>query len=94
MVLIGLLLLLLVDVWEGPKVGMAVIALGLSAIVFSLYHPQVWAGATMTSQLLWRPFLFRALAGGYLSGVFLLRGYGITVGAHVVYNVYIVLALS
>ena len=94
LVLIGLLLLLLVDVWEGSKIGMAAIAIGLTAIIFSLYHPQVWAGATMRSQLLWEPFLFRVWAGGYLGMVFLMRGYGITVGAHIAYNVYAVLALG
>ena len=94
LVLIGLLLLLLVDAWRGPKPAMAIIVLSLTAVVFSLYHPQVWAGPTLRSGLLWRPFLFRALAGGYLGGVFLLRGYGITVGAHIVYNVYAVLVLG
>ena len=94
LVLIGLLLLLLVDVWEGPKVGMAAIALGLAAVIFSFYHPQVWAGDTMKSRLLWGPFFFRTWAGGYLGMVFLMRGYGITVGAHIAYNVYAVLALG
>ncbi len=94
LVLMSLLLLLLVDVWKKPKAAMAVIAMSLTGIVFSLYHPQVWAGgAAFDGPLRWGSFLFHALAGAYLGGVFLMRGYGITVGAHVVYNVYTVLML-
>jgi len=95
LVLMGLTLLLFVDILELPKKYVAPIMLVAAAVAFSLYHPQVWADGTLfKSRLLWGPFIFRALAGLYLGGLFLLRGFGVVVGAHTFYNVYVVLALS
>lgn len=95
LVLMGITLLLFVDILELPKKYVAPIMLVAAAIAFSLYHPQVWEDGTLfKSRLLWGPFIFRALAGLYLGGLFLLRGFGVVVGAHTFYNVYVVLVLS
>jgi hypothetical protein len=87
LLLIELIVLMCVDVLALPKRSVGAAAVATSAVIFSLYHPDVWADQTFFgSPLLWRPFLFRALAGAYLSGVYLLRGFGIGVGTHVGYN--------
>lgn len=55
----------------------------LSAAAFSAYH--YWSAEATPFN--WRDFLFRASAGVYLGVVFICRGFGITVGAHVVYDI-------
>jgi len=94
LVLIELLVLLLVDVLNGPKTAMTVAAAVVSAVAFSLYHPQAWQDGHFGSALLWGPFAFRALAGGYLAAIFVLRGFGIVVGAHALYNVTVMLVFA
>jgi hypothetical protein len=56
------------------------VMVALSAIAFSAYH---YMGV---EPFAWSTFVFRALAGAYLALVFLLRGFGIAVGSHVLYN--------
>ncbi|NLF30205.1 MAG: CPBP family intramembrane metalloprotease [Planctomycetes bacterium] len=78
--------LLLVDLLNVPKDAAVAVAVFTSAAAFALYH-FVGAGA-----ILWGRFAFLLLAGAYLAGVYLLRGYGVAVGVHVAYNM-MVLAL-
>jgi hypothetical protein len=81
LILIILLNILLIDVMkvgEGPAIFTIVL---ISAVVFSLYH---YLGGERFD---WNIFVFRTMAGGYLAGVFILRGFGITVGCHIMYNV-------
>lgn len=79
--------LVLVDLLSLPKDIAAAVAVVTSAAAFALYH---FIGA---ASIHWGYFAFFGLSGAYLAGVYLLRGYGIAVGAHVVYNM-VVLALS
>jgi len=81
LILISILSILLMDVLrisEGPAIFTIVMA---SAVIFSLYH---YLGDE-TFKL--HNFVFRTMAGGYLAGVFILRGFGITVGCHALYDV-------
>jgi membrane protease YdiL (CAAX protease family) len=55
----------------------------ISAICFSLYH---YLGP---EQFHWRTFVFRAVAGIYFGGLFLWRGFGVTCGSHVIYDILI-----
>ncbi|MBS3734184.1 MAG: CPBP family intramembrane metalloprotease [Phycisphaerae bacterium] len=89
MALIGLLMLLLVDVFELNADGVALASVLVTAAAFSAYHlsPAVWSGADAVA---WDDFLFRWIAGVYLGVLFLYRGYGIAAGAHAVYNLYTV----
>jgi hypothetical protein len=81
MTLIGALLTLLVDVAKAsPKLG-AGIAVTVAAAAFAWYHDF----ATI------QQLLFYFFAGLYFGAVFLLRGFGIVVGTHALYNVVIVL---
>jgi hypothetical protein len=81
LILIILLNILLIDVFkisEGPAIFTIVLS---SAVIFSLYH---YLG---DEKFEWNTFVFRTMAGGYLAGAFILRGFGITVGCHIMYNV-------
>jgi hypothetical protein len=55
-----------------------------SAVLFSLYH---YLGAE-SFQL--RSFTFRTIAGIYFAGLFLTRGFGVTAGTHILYDIAIV----
>ncbi len=88
LVLIGLILLVMVEVLEFRKDVSAVIAIFAQAILFSLYHLS-HAQVTGAVPFPWSPFVFRMFAGAYLGGLYVLRGYGITVGTHAVWNLYV-----
>ena len=88
LVLIGLILLVLAEVLEFRKDVSAVIAVFAQAILFSLYHLS-HAQVTGVTDFPWSPFAFRMFAGAYLGGLYVLRGYGITVGTHAVWNLYV-----
>ena len=95
LLLIELIVLMCVDVLGRSKRPVVAAAVAISAVVFSLYHPEVWTDQTLFGgPLLWRPFMFRALAGAYLAGVYLLRGLGIGVGTHVGYNLVVLVMHS
>jgi Type II CAAX prenyl endopeptidase Rce1-like len=55
-----------------------------SAVLFSLYH---YLGSEAFQ---WRSFIFRTVAGIYFAGLFLTRGFGVTAGCHIFYDIAIV----
>ena len=72
----------------------------LTSLVFSLAHylgapDQDYSLTVLTdavvrvqsTRALWFGFVFRTLAGMFFAGLFFLRGFGITVGAHAAYDV-------
>lgn len=76
-----LLSFLLLDLFKLPKwIGVLGIVV-ISSVLFSLYH---YLGIELFQ---WRTFIFRLMAGIYFGVVFLYRGFGITAGAHVAYDV-------
>ena len=84
---LGLLGLILIDLINVPKKVAVPVAVAITALAFSLYHPQNVQDGTF----LWGAFLFRTIAGGYLGTLYLLRGFGITAWSHILFNVYVVL---
>jgi len=88
LVLISLILLVLAEVLELRRDVSAVIAIICQAILFSLYHLS-HAQVTGAVDFPWSPFAFRMFAGAYLGGLYVLRGYGITMGTHAVWNLYV-----
>jgi len=81
LMLISVLSILLIDLVKVPEgISIFVIVL-ISATMFSLYH---YLGV---ERFAWSTFTFRAFAGGYLAGIFILRGFGVNVGCHVMYNI-------
>lgn len=59
------------------------IAVLLSAILFAAYHPLRDAAGEID----WRRAAFYAVAGVWLGGLMMVRGFGITVGAHALYDI-------
>ena len=88
LVLAGVIIFLLADILEFRREVAAVVAIFIQAALFSLYHlqrPELTGHAPFP----WGPFVFRTFAGAYLGGLYVLRGYGITVGAHAMWNLYV-----
>ena len=80
----GLLLLICRHLFRANAVTSSVVAVLVSAILFSLYH---YLGPERFGLF---SFVFRTLAGIYFAGLFTARGFGITAGAHAFYDVIVV----
>jgi len=87
LVFISLVLLISVDIFGLKREPVTVAAVLLAAVAFSLYHlsPAQLEG---TCPIAWTETVFRAVAGIYLGTLYVFRGFGITVGAHSLYNIY------
>jgi len=92
LIAIALLHAILVDLLMMPQsYGIPLTVIG-SALLFSFQHFHSvdllnWTPAE------WGRFTFYTLAGLYLAGVYMLRGFGLAVGAHAVYDILWVTAL-
>ena len=66
-----------------------IIAIGISAALFSLHHHVIFMNGRFdqTAVFSWSPFLFRTIAGVYFAGLFAVRGFGITAGTHAFYDI-------
>jgi len=88
LVLIGLILIVMEDVFKIKFPFPGIVAVLVSAILFSVHH---YFGlergriCTLESFTL-SSFIFRALAGIYFALIFRYRGYGITAGSHIAYD--------
>ena len=71
------------------RAASAVLAVVVSAVVFSAFH---YVGP-YGEQLELASFTFRAIAGLWFSALFVLRGFGITAWAHALYDVWVTLAV-
>ncbi len=83
LILISLLTFVLIDVCRmRPAAGVALSVI-FSSLLFGLHHYYpVGADEWHTSE-----FAFRTAAGAYLAAVFVLRGFGLAVGCHIVYDI-------
>ncbi len=90
MMLIAVLHTLLVDFGKLSSPAGGVIAVVVSAAAFTWYHPLHDAAGVLSVQRVG----FYFLAGLYFGGVYLLRGFGIVVGAHALYDVVVVSMLN
>jgi membrane protease YdiL (CAAX protease family) len=73
------------DLFKVEKLGSAILMVLASALLFSLYHylgPEEFALPS---------FAFRTVAGIYFGALFLVRGFGITAGAHAAYDIFVTL---
>jgi hypothetical protein len=83
MLLIAVIHTLLVDVGKAShKVG-AIVAVAVSAAAFTAYHPLGNEAGGISMQKL----MFFFIAGLYFGAVYVLRGFGIVVGVHALYDV-------
>jgi membrane protease YdiL (CAAX protease family) len=67
-----------------PRLSMLLLVV-LSASLFSAYH---YLG---TETFYWRIFVFRMAAGVYFAAIFLFRGFGLTAGSHIAYDLMVAL---
>jgi len=81
--LISLIALLLTKVGSMAKENALLFAALASALLFGVYHFYFGPEPVPFD---WPRFSFYFLAGVYFSGLYVLRGFGITVGAHIVYD--------
>jgi Type II CAAX prenyl endopeptidase Rce1-like len=91
---IALLHMLFVDLLALPEKYGGAAAIGVSAVAFALYHfvrvtPDAWVGFTLEG-FDWGRFAFFTLAGVYLALIYVIRGFGVVVGTHALYDVLIV----
>ncbi len=83
LILIAAAHFVLADVMRLKSGTAGAIAALVSATAFALYHDVVPASGGVD----WRLFFFYTLAGLYFASVFVLRGFGIVVGVHALYDV-------
>lgn len=89
LILICALMLLLQDVLGLTHTTSMIIAIGVSAALFSLHHHIIFMHGRFdqTAVFSWPPFVFRTIAGVYFAGLFAMRGFGITAGTHAFYDI-------
>jgi len=89
MALISLLHTLFVDAMRfGERWGTG-IAIAISAVLFAIYHPLGAVGGGID----WSRATFFVGAGAYFGVLYVMRGFGIAVGAHAAYDLLAVVAL-
>ncbi|MGQ0764438.1 MAG: CPBP family glutamic-type intramembrane protease [Gemmatimonadota bacterium] len=81
--LVGALLLLARKVIGLGPVASGFLAVGAGALIFSAFH---YVGP-FADQLTLQSFVFRAIAGVAFSGLYVLRGFGITAWTHALYDI-------
>jgi len=83
LIVISLVMILLKDIIRVREVWGVAAAVVISSLLFAAHHYQP-IGADE-----WRlpEFVFRTAAGAYLAAVFVVRGFGLAVGCHVIYDV-------
>jgi hypothetical protein len=82
MLLIAVLHTILVDVGRASEAVGSTVAVAVSAVVFAWYHPLDGPSGGLSIQRL----VFFSLAGVWFGVLFVVRGFGIAVGAHVAYD--------
>jgi len=83
LVLIWLLMTLLADFAKLDRTVSRAIAVGLAALAFAIYHPIHAADGSLVAQR----FVFYLGAGVYFGVLFTLRGFGIVVATHALYDI-------
>jgi hypothetical protein len=68
---------------QAPQILASTLAVTLSALLFALAHHAGSPGESFT----WFAFVFRWMAGVFFAWVFVLRGFGIAVGTHTIYDI-------
>lgn len=81
--LIGILLVVLEDAMKVAKPTAVALAVAISAIAFTVYHPLKGPDGGLAPGRI----LFYLAAGAYFGMLFVTRGFGIAVGAHAFYDI-------
>jgi hypothetical protein len=89
LILIVALMVLFQDIFQvGHKISI-ILSVFISAALFGAYHHIVYLEGQFiqSSPFNWAEFSFRTIAGIYFAGLFAIRGFGITAGAHAFYDI-------
>lgn len=76
--------IMLIDLMRVSKRSAYSLMIVISSVMFAAYH--YWS--PLASGFLWSDFVFRTIAGVYFGTLFIARGFGVTAGCHVVYDIY------
>jgi len=89
LILICILMLLFQDVLRLPYKNSIVIAVVISAALFSAHHHVDFVSGQPNEADPFNPtkFVFRTIAGVYFAALFAIRGFGITAGTHAFHNI-------
>jgi len=89
LILICILMLLFQDILRLPYKNSIVLAVVVSAVLFSAHHhiDFVSGRPNDADPFNLTEFVFRTIAGIYFAGLFAVRGFGITAGTHAFYNI-------
>ncbi len=89
LILICLLMIFLQDLLKLNRQTAIVLSVLISAILFSLHHHVIFLNGQFgqSSPFTWPAFIFRSFAGVYFAGLFTTRGFGITAGTHIFYDI-------
>ena len=68
---------------QTPQIFASTLAVTGSALLFALAHHAGSPGEPFT----WFAFIFRWMAGVFFAWVFVLRGFGVAVGTHTIYDI-------
>ena len=89
LILICVLMLLFQDVLRFSRKNSIILAVLVSAALFSAHHHIVYLDGQLASSapFNWTEFGFRTIAGVYFAILFAIRGFGITAGTHAFYDI-------
>ena len=89
LILICVLMLVFQDVLGLSRRNSIVLAVLVSAALFSAHHHIVFLNGRFgqTAAFNWPEFVFRTIAGVYFAVLFAIRGFGITAGTHAFYDI-------
>ena len=89
LILIVVLMILFQDVFRFSHKISIILSVLVSAALFSAYHHIVYLDGqfVQSSPFSWPEFGFRTIAGIYFAVLFAIRGFGITAGSHVFYDI-------
>ncbi len=84
LIAITLLILIFVNTFGMKEIAGVALAVIISSLMFGMHHhapigEEAWSAGA---------FAFRSAAGAYLAAVFVMRGFGLAVGCHVIYDVF------
>ena len=89
LIFISFVLLILVDIFRLRKDIVTIAAVIVGAVIFSLCHFSI-EQITGRAAFDWGKFTVLAIAGVLWGGLFVFRGFGIAVGSHIVYDLFVV----
>jgi membrane protease YdiL (CAAX protease family) len=89
LILICALMVLFQDVIGLSHQNAVVLAIMISAALFSAHHHIVWIDGHLGrgAPFHWTEFGFRTIAGVYFAVLFAIRGFGIAAGTHAFYDI-------